>query len=242
MLEPLGLSRYEDTAYVALVRNGLSSAHELAKHSSVPYGKIYPVLAALERKGFVKIYPGRPQRFMAIEPQVAVQQAVRQREAELASLRKRAEVFVSELGTLAARKPAEPLESVRIIEGYQNYLGLSVELHRQAHREWRSISELSLYKPHIDAYRDCARRGLQVRILTSSAEATPEKLAIWRKVGAVIRLTDFMPTKFSVVDDTDVTIRIADRQRYVSLWLRNPSFARSMQKHFDALWKAARPA
>ncbi len=47
-LRQYGLNNYESYAYTALVREGLSTAHELSKKSKVPHGKIYPILASLE--------------------------------------------------------------------------------------------------------------------------------------------------------------------------------------------------
>ncbi|MBI4450569.1 TrmB family transcriptional regulator [Candidatus Woesearchaeota archaeon] len=238
-LSRFGLSQYEQAAYEALVHSGISTAHALSKTSAVPYGKIYPVLASLERKGFAKVYAGKPQRWMAVEPKVAIEAAVASRESELAALRKQAETTIKALGELAAQKPEEPLDKVRIIEGYHNYLNLSVALHRKAKAEWLSISELSLYKPHIDSYKAAVKRGLTVRMLTSRQEATKEKLEIWKNVGVQLRFTDFMPTKFSVIDHQQVTIRIASDKRYISLWIQNPSLAMSLSNYFNVLWTDA---
>src|SRR3989344_5270902 len=238
-LKPYGLNTYEAEAYTALVQQGISSAHELSKRSKVPYGKIYPVLAALEQKGFVKKYDGTPQRFMAVEPKVAIEEAVRKQEHELKQLREQSQRLITTLGTLSGKKPKEPLERVRIIEGYKNYLNLSVELHKQVKQEWRSISELSTYKPHLDAYRDCIKRGVKVRMLTSNKEATPEKVEMWKAIGVELRMIEFMPTKFSIIDANDVTLRIATEEKYVSLWVQNPSLAESLRTYFDFLWEKA---
>lgn len=243
-LKPYGLNTYESEAYTALVQQGIATAHELAKQSRVPYGKVYPVLAALEQKGFVKKYDGTPQRFMAIEPKLAITEAVRKQEQELKQLQDQSQRLITTLGTLSGKKPKEPLERVRIIEGYRNYLNLSVELHKKAKHEWRSISELSTYKPHLDAYRECIKRGVKVRMLTSNVEALPEKtakIALWKEVGVEIRVIDFMPTKFSIMDDSDATIRIATDERYLSLWIQNPSLAKSLKTYFDFLWEKAVP-
>ncbi len=240
MIKSLGLTTYESMAYVALVRIGISTAHLLAKNSQVPYGKIYPVLASLEQKGFVRIYDGIPRRFMAIEPKIVVDQAIRTKEQELEHFRNSSSVLLAELGSFSVQKTQDPLESVRIIQGYKNYLSLSVALHKQVKREWCSISELSVFKPHIDAYKACAMRGVRIRMLTSEEEAKREKLEIWKAIGVKIRISEFLPTKFSVIDSTDVTIRMADKDHYVALWIRNPSLAKSMRDYFDVLWKRAK--
>ena len=55
----------------------------------------------------------------------------------------------------------------------------------------------------------------------------------------VIKFMDFLPTKFTVIDDSDVTIRLADDKKYISLWIRNQSLAKSMKNYFESLWKQA---
>ncbi|MBI1968418.1 TrmB family transcriptional regulator [Candidatus Woesearchaeota archaeon] len=69
-LSAYGLSSYESKAYLTLVREGACSAPEVSKKSGVPYGKIYPVLDALEAKGFLTVSGSRPKRFIAVEPQI----------------------------------------------------------------------------------------------------------------------------------------------------------------------------
>jgi sugar-specific transcriptional regulator TrmB len=239
ILEQFGLTAYERKAYVSLVREGISTTYVLSKNSGVPYGKIYPVLSTLERKGFVKKYDGTPQRFMAVEPNVAISAEIRKREREFVSLKDSSKSIIAALGALSAQKPTEPLEKIRIIEGYNNYLNLSVELHKKAKQEWLSISELSLYKPHIDAYTDNVHRGVNVRMLTSQEEATKEKIKIWRKTKVDIRRASFIPTKFSVIDEREVTIRIASDERYITLWIQNPSLAKSLKNYFNVLWENA---
>lgn len=241
-LQVYGLNGYEAQAYLALVQSGVSTAHEASRHSSVPYGKIYPVLAALEQKGFVKSLGSVPKRFMAVEPKIAIEQVLQRREQEMKMLKQKATSLIHALGTFSVQKPKESLEQIRIIEGYRNYLNLSVALHEKARQEWLTISELSVYKPHIDAYRNCIRRGVKVKVLTSKEEVTPEKLSIWKRTGAEIRISELHQTKFSVIDNAEVTIRITGEERYLSLWIRNNSLANSMRNAFLVLWKKGKKA
>lgn len=233
------LTAYEAQAYRSLVQHGVMTASEVAKHSGVPYGKVYPVLEMLVKKGAAKRYAGRPQRFIAVEPAIIARQAVERKEAEARQLKHLAQRFLKEAGELGRRNDAQPVDRIRIVEGYRNYLRLSVALHKEARAEWLSISELSLYKPHIDAYRENVRSGVRVRVLTSREEATPQKLAVWRKTGAQIRFMERLPTKFSVIDHNDVTVRLAEGDAYVSVWIRNPSLNQSMRTYFELLWSQA---
>lgn len=81
-LSPYGLSGYESKAYLTLVHEGACSASEAAKKSGVPYGKIYPVLDALEAKRFLTISGSKPKRFIAVEPQLSLQPLCKKKNAK----------------------------------------------------------------------------------------------------------------------------------------------------------------
>ncbi|MBU4456782.1 MAG: hypothetical protein KKA65_04735, partial [Nanoarchaeota archaeon] len=121
-LKKYGLTEYESKVYIALVKQGLSSAYEISKKSTVPYGKIYPVLASLEEKKFIRKLSGKPQRFVALDPKLVIEEQVRKKEQELLMFKQQSEKSIKELGSLSQKKYEEPLENIRIIEGYKNYL------------------------------------------------------------------------------------------------------------------------
>src|SRR3989344_6388712 len=121
-LQLLGLNTYESAAYTALVKEGLSTAFDISKESAVPHGKIYPVLAALERKGFVKKFTGTPARFIAVEPKIIIENVLHHKEMEFKELKQRSDKIISELSALNIKKSIEPLEKIKVIEGYKNYL------------------------------------------------------------------------------------------------------------------------
>ncbi|MBU2589957.1 MAG: hypothetical protein KJ939_02765 [Nanoarchaeota archaeon] len=240
-LKKYGLTEYESKVYIALVKQGLSSAYEISKKSTVPYGKIYPVLASLEEKKFIRKLSGKPQRFVALDPKLVIEEQVRKKEQELLMFKQQSEKSIKELGSLSQKKYEEPLENIRIIEGYKNYLNLSVELHKKAKKCWCSISELSTYKPHIDAYKDCIKRGIKVKMLVSIPEATPDKIKLWKKVGIELRGVQLQPTKFSIIDNESVTLRLTRQKKYISLWIQNPALAEIMNGYFQTLWVNAKP-
>lgn len=240
-LDLFGLTRYEEMVYISLVKLGLSTAHEISKKSKVPYGKIYTVLASLHEKKFIIKYEGIPQRFAAADPKVIFDEKVREKEEELVRYRQKSESIIKKLGTLSNKKNEQSLDKIKTIEGYKNYLNLSVELHKKAEKTWHSISELSTYKPHIEAYKECIGRGVKVKMLVSLPEATEEKIRIWKKIGVELRGIDMHPAKFSVIDDKEITIRLTKEKKYVSLWIQNPALSHIMKNYFEILWEEAKP-
>ena len=74
-LKGIGLNKYERHLWIALLRKGVASAGELAEISNVPRSRCYDVLATLADKGFSMIQPGKPIKYVAIEPVKALDRA-----------------------------------------------------------------------------------------------------------------------------------------------------------------------
>ena len=234
-----GLNKYENLAYVALLKKGLCTAQMLSKESGVPHGKVYPVLDALERKGFLHVYEGTPKRYQAHEPKIVIGKFLEERENGTKALRSQGEELLKSMIHLHKNKD-EPLEKIRIIEGYQNYLNLSASLHERAEKEWLTISRLPVYKPHLDSYKKCIQKGVSVKVLTSITKENQESLEIWKKLKAEIKEIPFLPTRFSIMDGKEVILRISEDKKYVALWIQNTSLAESLRNYFFVLWKDAK--
>jgi sugar-specific transcriptional regulator TrmB len=97
-LQEMGLSEYEATTYVALVRQGISTAKETASAADVPQSRVYDILDSLENKGFVKVQLGRPKKYGPVMPERALEQyrayERRQQEQRLETLNELGEEFV----------------------------------------------------------------------------------------------------------------------------------------------------
>ena len=119
-LRCIGLNKNEAKAYLFLVKNGVSTAYQVAKGSLVPNGKIYQILDSLNDKGFVKKFEGFPQRFISLDPQVAFNSIYEKKQGELDSFKENIGIILSDLGELSNRKSTDPMDSLRIIEGYKN--------------------------------------------------------------------------------------------------------------------------
>lgn len=240
-LAEFGFTKYESMVYVSLLKEGLSTAHEISKKSQVPYGKIYVVLASLVEKNQITKYDGIPQKFSAIDPQVVLAENLRKKEQQLLEYKQKSQRMISQLSKLSVIKENESLDKIKTIQGYKNYLNLSIKLHEEAQHTWCSISELSTYQPHLEAYEKSIKRGIKVKMLVSLPEANEEKIALWKSIGVNLRGVDLQTTKYSIIDDTQVTIRLTKEKKYLSLWIKNPALNQMLKSHFDSLWEHAKP-
>src|SRR3990167_11562664 len=72
-LKTIGLNKYERNLWVALLSRGSSTAGELSDISNVPRSRFYDVLESLADRGFVIAHPGKPMKYVAIQPREALE-------------------------------------------------------------------------------------------------------------------------------------------------------------------------
>jgi len=107
VLTELGLSLYEAKAYLTLLIRGIATASEISDLSGIPYTRVYDVLSSLESKGFVASIPGRPMKFQALDPDIALKNLLEMHKRKLMSeLRTLEESVNKALGILSRLKPA----------------------------------------------------------------------------------------------------------------------------------------
>jgi DNA-binding IclR family transcriptional regulator len=113
MLSTLGLTQVDQQVYEVLVEHGPLTAADLRAELDLTPQRLRRVLKRLRDKGMVTRSPGRPERFGAVPPDVALGALFLERESEL----KRARLFADHLHdrhieSVARRHPAELVEVV----------------------------------------------------------------------------------------------------------------------------------
>ena len=87
-LRLFGLNKYEALALLTLIKRGVSSAKEISKHAGVPYSRIYDVLDALEKKGWIVVESTKPLRYQANDIRVILEKLEKRKIAEIKEARK----------------------------------------------------------------------------------------------------------------------------------------------------------
>lgn len=249
-LRAWGLNGYEARAYYALVSGGTATAHQTAKASGVPSGKIYPTLNTLEKKGFVHVHRGKPQRFSPVALEIALSSVLQQQKNSLAALEKQGKEMISSFQRLTALRSlqaaqASPLSPEDVVEVYRRQrasFARSIVLHDQAKKYWKTLSRLTINKEHLDAYRRAVKRGVMARAITSLAESSEERIRQWQKQGVEVRLLDELPFRVSIYDDQGVIFRFFHGKEYVCVHIVNERLAQGLNMLFEELWRKAKPA
>ncbi|MEM1909715.1 MAG: TrmB family transcriptional regulator sugar-binding domain-containing protein, partial [Thermofilaceae archaeon] len=72
-LEDLGLTPYEARVYIALADGSARTASEIVRLTCIPQPRVYSTLESLASRGLVEIILGKPRRYRAVDPRVAIE-------------------------------------------------------------------------------------------------------------------------------------------------------------------------
>lgn len=75
-LEFIGIKGYEAKAYITLIEIGESDAPRIASKAGIPLPRIYDVLESLILKGLIEVKVGRPRKYRALPPAIALNRYV----------------------------------------------------------------------------------------------------------------------------------------------------------------------
>ncbi|MGP4027017.1 winged helix-turn-helix transcriptional regulator [Actinomadura sp. 3N407] len=243
LLEGLGVTRPEEAAYRALLREGPSTLAALARRLGMSAAALRRQLPRLEELGLVTRLAGRPLRILATPPHVAVEALVASRQEEIARSR-------AAIGPLLAEAAPHPEELVEVVSGRaavaRRYLQLltgtreelmvlvqppfatdaAVSSDEQERTMDRGIRVRGIYGP--DAFDEPGALDRVRRAVASGEQArlggVPIKLAIADRRIAMLPLTS---EQASSVDSSLIVHPSALLEALVSL--------------FEALWHTAVP-
>lgn len=91
-----GMTQYEASVYLALVRGGKTAVSKLPENCDVPTGRVYDIVNDLHQGGFVEIIDGHPKKAYAVDPEEAltpIQNQIERTQEDLADLYESVEEF-----------------------------------------------------------------------------------------------------------------------------------------------------
>ena len=115
-LEALGLTGKESRAYLALLRNGVSTAQQVSGLLDVQYPAVYRILQSLQSKGWIEVSRERPNRYRARAPRIVAEEARQIRLDDLAA----ATELVSDLHEPSAPRVRETDGDLWIYKGAES--------------------------------------------------------------------------------------------------------------------------
>ncbi|HEY3925360.1 MAG TPA: helix-turn-helix domain-containing protein [Acidothermaceae bacterium] len=247
-LVELGLTGYEASAYLALIRRGQATGAEVARIAGLPRQRIYDVLGGLVTRGLATVAPGRPAQYTATAPDAAFEQLLEQERARLIRLERDIATTVAQLTPAyhAGRSVNDPLNFIEVLRDPAAIAVRFAEYEALAEHEIlvftkppyavepaENVGGLGLLKRNIEA------RSIYER---SIYEHPAHHRAVRKFVaaGEQARVVDELPLKLVVIDErvalftmedpvagtADLTIMIVEHRALASL----------LKTAFEAVW------
>lgn len=263
-LRTVGLNKYERNLWVALLSRGASTAGELSDISNVPRSRCYDVLESLAERGFVVIQPGKPMKYVAINPRDALERVRKKINEHAAELGSKIERFakgdsLKELEKLHKEniKTMKPEEMTGALKGRYAMLQQLESMLKKARKSVKLITTdaglVELAEHHAAHLKKAAESGVKVQIaapLTKNVQDAAKEVAKYAQLRdtAETELVEKMLGRFCVVDGEEFMLGLTDDSKThptqdVHLWTQSPHASSNvLEPFFDVVWKNAKPA
>ncbi len=182
-----GLTDYEARSFLVLLTTTVLNARELSTAAGVPYTKIYSTVRNLQTQGFIEIVPGRPQRYRAVPPDVALRNRLndieKQHHSKMATLKK----VAKEISSSYERGESRRMErEVYMLTGMRNVNAKLQELLDETRDEaFMVVARMSHAMGVLPAFHDAKARGVLIRIMTHDNRNKDEEIRSFREVAKV---------------------------------------------------------
>ena len=241
-LRDFGLTEYEVKTYVALVESGPLSASELSRAGGVPYSKIYEILGNLERKGWVETEQGRPSKYYAKAPSMALESSRIRVENSLKASQSEA---AGELQPLYDKKGVQERPDIWIVRGQNNILDKIRESVDRTRNELLVAMPLvpepilSVAVPLLSMMKD---RGVRVSIMvpTSTGRETLRKM----QGLAEVRVREQMFGGGIISDNNQIIILLGEEpEKNLTLAISSEhlGLVQFGKSYFEYLWENSKP-
>ena len=248
-LERIGLSEYECRLYLSLIRQGPSKASQLSFFGQVPRTKAYGAIKELQRKGLLRIIPGKPELYEAVSPNESLFPLITKRKGEL----KDSEEVVQSLAvTFEASKytkretPTQAEEFWKMDGRQPIYNKLNQVILDASITIDYSTTETGLiraYKAHAEALEHARKQGATVRLLSP---ITSSNKTVAREFSEIVELKPIeKPLAHFVAIDSKQLVVFECRPEDLStrtghdaaIWTTSSLLVELFERLFNEVWR-----
>jgi sugar-specific transcriptional regulator TrmB len=237
-LHEAGLTEYELRAYVSLLKYGPLAANEASKESDIPYSKIYEVLRNLEKKGWIEIESGRPNKYYPKPPSEAIE-ATRMRVEHMLSNFE--DQVIEELQPIYEKKGIRERPDIWIVRGDFNVIQKIREVIKKTEKELVfaiPILKHTLYKVFNSDFIRIGASRIQFRLMTTKS-VNEELISEITKV-AETRIRDEMFGGGLISDNKEVVLLLGESgEETLAIWSDHIGLVKLAREYFDYLWDGA---
>jgi hypothetical protein len=252
-LVELGLTGYEASAYLALIRRGQATGAEVARIAGLPRQRIYDVLGALVSRGLATLAPGRPAQYKATAPAAAFEQLMEQERARVERLEREIAATVIRLTPAyhAGRSVTDPLNFIEVLRDSALIAARFAEFEALAEHEIlvftkppyalepaKNVGGLGLLKRNIEA------RSIYERSIYDHP-AHHKAVLKFIAAGEQARVVDELPLKLVVIDERVALFTMEDpvagTPELTIMIVEHRALASVLKVAFEAVWATAEP-
>ncbi len=227
-LSLLGLNAYESRVYEALILHGEATAAQTSKEANVPYGRIYDVLATLEKKGYVSTLPTNPKKYVPTNP-ARLEKLFKEKQEEFNNLQE----DLKELSTQYKNQDKPVLEVAR---GHNNFFRILKDMPKAKAFEY-SVKYTSRYHPSwVRETKKRIQKGLDKKSLVRYDQETKENVHNWLNHYKQQRIFDNEGVAISI---NDRAVMIALIKNNTTLLIQDKALVGVMKQLFSAAYKQA---
>lgn len=262
-LKAIGLNKYQRNLWAALLSRGASTAGELSDISSVPRSRCYDVLQSLAEWGFVITQPGKPMKYVAVQPSEAFERAKRKVNDEAKELTEKIERIrksdiVKELEKIhkESMKFIQPEDMTGALKGHYALLQQLETMFKKARKSVKLVTTeaglAELVENHMTLIKKASDAGVAIKIAapvnkqTSEATRMLAKYAQIRNIESVEHI-EKLCGRFVIVDSEEFLMGLTDDSKThptqsVAFWTQSPhATTRCLEPIFDLIWQHAKP-
>lgn len=262
-LKAIGLNKYERNLWVALLSRGSSTAGELSDISNVPRSRCYDVLEALADKGFIVVQPGKPLKYVAINPLEAlerVKKKITENAIEMSSK-------ISRLSKSETMKELERLhkDNIKMVQpedlsgSLKGRYAMMQQVESMLKKAKKSVNMMTtesglveLNDQHANLLKKVSDAGVKVKIAAPISSKTADVAKELSKYAEVRNIADVehiekMLGRLFVVDGSELVLGLTDDVKThptqdVAFWTQSSHATGSIfDPMFKMVWHHAKP-
>lgn len=192
-LKKIGLTEYEAKAYFFLSIHSSLPAEELCRVTGISPSRIYDVLSSLEKLGLATNLPGKPKKYQAIPPFVAISSLISRKEEELTDQIKKTldsgkHLSQSLESLFGISKSPEKEMFVGMIDGREGLIRYSHGLFKVVKKEVLVFAgDMAWLKDELENFRQMTKKGVKIKIFGNIMKKNQEIINKARNIGIEIK-------------------------------------------------------
>lgn len=254
-LAEFGLTKTQAKIYISLVAQGIASASEIAAMSKMPREEVYRTIPKLEKTGLIRRQLKTPRKFLAIEPDIAIQLLIKNKlrimKDEVESVREKETEIVTKLKTIELPVKHEH-SAIEVISQVDNIAAKVAEMIKSAEKGVDVIAPLQnirlSYANQPKRIMDNVLKTVKVRVIVEKCDLDSFTLSVLqasKKFNNPIQLRqiEHLPFSLFVIDGKEaIWGRVgAPRDDATTFWADDATQVAILQHSFEDLWQPKTP-